>query len=80
TLVLAAAVIGLLLVLVVPTLLESIYAILLQLPGAVEQGREWLLKYAGDNETLSNYITGLTAGISTSIPAWLTETVLPNLE
>ncbi len=80
TLVLAVVVIGLLLVLVVPTLLESIYTILLLIPDAVEQGREWLLQYAGDNETLSNYITSLTAGISTSIPEWLTETVLPNLE
>ncbi len=80
TLMLAVVVIGLLLVLVVPTLLESIYAILLLIPDAVEQGREWLLQYAGDNETLSIYITSLTDVMSTSIPEWLTDTVLPNLE
>lgn len=80
TLVLAVVVIAVLLVLVVPTLLDSLYAILLQIPDAVEQGRAWLLKYAGDNETLSNYISGLTDSASTSLPEWLRETVLPNLE
>ncbi|MCD8085294.1 MAG: AI-2E family transporter [Clostridiales bacterium] len=80
TLVLAVVVIGVLLVLVVPTLLDSLYAILLQIPDAVEQGKAWLLKYAGDNETLSNYISSLTDSVSTSLPEWLRETVLPNLE
>ncbi|MCD8341193.1 MAG: AI-2E family transporter [Clostridiales bacterium] len=80
TLVLAVVLIGLLLVLVVPTLLDSIYAVLLQVPDAVQRCADWLLQYAGDNETLSNYITGLTAGLSTSIPEWLTSNVLPNLE
>ncbi|MCD7886750.1 MAG: AI-2E family transporter [Clostridiales bacterium] len=80
TLLLALAVIVILLVIVVPTLLDSIRSVLRLIPSSVERFSDWLLLYVGDNETLSNYITQLSDGVSTSLPEWLISTVLPNLE
>ncbi|MCD7843357.1 MAG: AI-2E family transporter [Clostridiales bacterium] len=80
TLVLALVVIAILLILVVPTLLDSIRSVMRLIPGSVERFSDWLLLYVGDNETLSNYITQFSGGVSTSLPEWLISTVLPNLE
>ncbi|MCC8065593.1 MAG: AI-2E family transporter [Clostridiales bacterium] len=80
TLFLAATVICVLLIMVIPTLLESIYSVLILIPDSIEAFADWLMEYAGDNETLSNYITEISESISTSLPQWIRSTVIPNLE
>ncbi len=80
TMLLGLAVVFSLLILVLPTLLETIYSIVRQIPKSIESASEWLLKYAGDNETLSNYISELSEGFSTSIPDWIQSTLIPNIE
>ncbi|MCD7744661.1 MAG: AI-2E family transporter [Lachnospiraceae bacterium] len=80
TMVLGLAVVFTLLILVLPTLLETVYSIVRQIPKSIESASEWLLKYAGDNETLSNYITELSESFSTSIPNWIQSTLIPNIE
>ncbi|MCD8117296.1 MAG: AI-2E family transporter [Oscillospiraceae bacterium] len=80
SLVSALAVICILLVLVLPTLVESIQSLLLQIPDALQRLTNWLLQLAGNNETLYNYITNLSESAAQSIPEWLTDTLLPALE
>ncbi|MCD8197371.1 MAG: AI-2E family transporter [Lachnospiraceae bacterium] len=80
TLLLAAVVILALLFIVVPALANSIYSILLQIPSSIRHFQNWAIELAGDNETLQNYINDLTATASTSLPAWLRNTVLPWLQ
>ncbi|MCD7770309.1 MAG: AI-2E family transporter [Oscillospiraceae bacterium] len=80
SLVSALAVICILLVLVFPTLVESIQSLLLQIPDALQRLTNWLLQLAGNNETLHNYITNLSESAAQSIPEWLTDTLLPVLE
>ncbi|MCD8014817.1 MAG: AI-2E family transporter [Lachnospiraceae bacterium] len=80
TMVLGLAVVFTLLIMVLPTLLETVYLIVRQIPKSIEGASEWLLKYAGDNETLSNYITELSESFSTSIPDWIQSTLIPNIE
>ncbi|MCD7956228.1 MAG: AI-2E family transporter [Lachnospiraceae bacterium] len=80
TMVLGILVICVLLIMVLPTLLESIYTIVRLIPSSIEAASDWLLQYAGDNETLSNYITEFSSSFSTSIPDWIRSTVIPNIE
>ncbi|MCD7884329.1 MAG: AI-2E family transporter [Lachnospiraceae bacterium] len=80
TMTLGLIVVCVLLILVLPTLLESIYSIVRMIPSSIEAASEWLLQYAGDNETLSNYITDFSSSFSTSIPEWISSTVIPNIE
>ncbi|MCD8144787.1 MAG: AI-2E family transporter [Oscillospiraceae bacterium] len=80
TLLLALAVIVILMVLVLPTLLDSVYSVLLLIPDSIRSLASWVMQYVGNNETLSNYITEFSEGFSTSIPDWISSTVIPNLE
>ncbi len=80
SLILAAVVIFTLLLIVVPSLAKSIYTILLQIPGSLQRFQNWALELAGDNETLQNYINDLVAAVSTGLPEWLRNTVLPRLQ
>jgi len=80
TMALGILVICILLIMVLPTLLESIYTIVRLIPSSIEAASDWLLQYAGDNETLSNYITEFSSNFSTSIPDWIRSTVIPNIE
>ncbi len=78
--ILAIAVVTALLVLVMPTLLSSLYSALRLIPRNISRFSAWLLKYFGDNELISDYITSLTNNISTSLPDWISTHVLSYLE
>ncbi|MCD8337039.1 MAG: AI-2E family transporter [Lachnospiraceae bacterium] len=80
TMVLGLAVILILLIMVLPALLDSIYSILRLIPSSIEAASDWLLQYFDDNETLSNYISELAESFSTSIPSWIRTNVIPNIE
>ncbi|MCD7867084.1 MAG: AI-2E family transporter [Clostridiales bacterium] len=80
TLLLALAIVCILLLMVVPTLVQTIYSILVQIPDSIQEFEDWILVYAGDNETLENYIVEISEAVSESLPNWLNDTVLPNLK
>ncbi|MCC8128167.1 MAG: AI-2E family transporter [Clostridiales bacterium] len=80
TMLLAFFVVGVLLVLVVPSLLQSIYTIALMIPNSVQRFSEWLLKVTGDNEVLSNYIQNLSGDLSTTLSDWLSGKLVPGLQ
>ncbi len=79
---LAAAVlaVGALFLMVIPSLFQSIYTIALMIPDSVQSLSNWLLTYFGDNEVLSNYISGLTGELSSTLTGWLSGSVLPGLQ
>ena len=79
-LLLAVAVVTILLVAVLPTLIDSIVSVALGIPARVREIASWLMQYVGEYETISNYITSFTESFSTSIPAWINNNLLPNLE
>ncbi|MCD8073975.1 MAG: AI-2E family transporter [Lachnospiraceae bacterium] len=80
TMALGLAVILILLVMVLPTLLDSIYSVVRLIPSSMEAASDWLLQYFDDNETLSNYIQEFSESFSTSIPSWIRTNVIPNIE
>ncbi len=80
TVILAVVIISALLIMVVPTLLESIYSVMLLVPDRLTEFSDWLIQYVGDNETLNNYINSISESLSTSVPEWLTQKVIPNLQ
>ncbi len=77
---LSLGILTVLLVLVMPRLLSSLYSVLRLIPRNITQFSAWLLKYFGDNEVISNYITSITESITTSLPEWLSTHVLSYLE
>ncbi len=80
TLFLSILVVTVLLLLVIPTLIESIQSILGQIPDSMEKLKNWTIEQAGDNVTLKNYINDLTTAVSTNFPEWIRNTVLPYLQ
>lgn len=77
---LGLAAISILMILVLPELLNSIYGIIKIIPENAEKLTEWALKYVGDNEVLSNYVEELSEELSTSIPNWIRTSLLPSLQ
>ncbi|MCC8047274.1 MAG: AI-2E family transporter [Clostridiales bacterium] len=80
TLLFAVLVVLILLIMVVPALLKNIYSVLLQIPDSVQTFKNWAMNLAGDNETLQNYINDLSETVSTALPDWINNTVLPGLQ
>ncbi|MCD8381264.1 MAG: AI-2E family transporter [Lachnospiraceae bacterium] len=80
SLVLAVLAVGALLLMVIPSLFQSIYAIAQMIPDSLQNASDWLLIYFGDNEVLSNYISELTGELSTTLTGWLSGNVLPGLQ
>ncbi len=80
SLVLAVLAVGALLLMVIPSLFQSIYTIAQMIPDSLQNASDWLLIYFGDNEVLSNYISELTGELSTTLTGWLSGNVLPGLQ
>ncbi|MCD8325625.1 MAG: AI-2E family transporter [Lachnospiraceae bacterium] len=79
-LVVAVLAVGALLLMVIPSLFQSIYTIALMIPDSLTRLSNWLLTYFGDNEVLSNYISELSGELSTTLTGWLSGSVLPGLQ
>ncbi|MCD7765030.1 MAG: AI-2E family transporter [Lachnospiraceae bacterium] len=80
TLLFAVLVVFTLLVMVIPALLENVYSVLHQIPDSVQSFNNWAMELAGDNATLQNYINDLSEAVSTDLPEWINDTVLPGLQ
>ncbi|MCD8019355.1 MAG: AI-2E family transporter [Clostridiales bacterium] len=80
TLLLALLVIAILLAMVLPALLDSIASVIKLIPDSIEDISNFLLQFAGDNVTLSNYITELSDSFSSTLRNWVTAVVMPNIE
>ncbi len=80
SLVLAVLAVGALLLMVIPSLFQSIYTIAQMIPDSLQNDSDWLLIYFGDNEVLSNYISELTGELSATLTGWLSGNVLPGLQ
>ncbi|MCD7863039.1 MAG: AI-2E family transporter [Lachnospiraceae bacterium] len=79
-LVVAVLAVGALLLMVIPSLFQSIYTIALMIPDSLQSASDWLLIYFGDNEVLSNYISELSGELSATLTSWLSGSVLPGLQ
>lgn len=66
-----------LLVLVLPQLLSSISAVARTIPQSIDELTVWIMKYAGENEVIGNYITEFLDSVSVRLPDWLSSTLLP---
>ncbi|MCD7715406.1 MAG: hypothetical protein LUI39_03000 [Lachnospiraceae bacterium] len=80
TLFFAVFVVFTLLIMVIPALLENVYSVLRQIPDSVQSFNNWAMELAGDNATLQNYINDLSEAVSTDLPEWINDTVLPGLQ
>ncbi|MDY3918630.1 MAG: AI-2E family transporter [Candidatus Limivivens sp.] len=80
SMVLGISVVVVLILLVLPELINSIYGILKTVPGSIESLTDWVLQYVGDNEVLSNYVEEISNSISVSLPNWIKTTLLPGMQ
>ncbi len=79
TFVLAFLAVTVLLMLIIPSLFQSIYSIAIAIPDSLDRLSEWLTGIAGSNEILGNYIEELTGDVSQTLPSWLSSHVIPQL-
>lgn len=69
-----------LLILVLPQLLSSISAVARSIPQSLDDLTRWTMKYVGENQVLSNYITEFSENLSVKLPDWISSSLLPWLQ